>query len=241
MDSAEKPTARTKTGRKSAAKATPKALAKTGPKTGSRTGPAGATRTDAKRDRIVRSAAKLFLDKGYESVSINDIIDVVGGSKGTIYAHFGSKEKLFEAVVAQMCADVTIQIDTAPVGTVDEQLARIAHSFLAKVLSPQILRFHRLMTSIGRNFPGAGRLFYETGPAMVHQILTDWVACQQRDGHIRNDIEPRSLAILFHDMLVGDHLLSWLTSAASEKDRLKRIEQTVRLSVIVFLQGCARR
>ncbi len=93
------------------------------------------------------------------------------------------------------------------------------------------------MTSIGRTFPGAGRLFYETGPAMVHQILTDWVARHQRDGHIRNDVEARSLAILFHDMLVGDHLLSWLTSAGTEKDRLKRIEQTVRLSVMMFSAG----
>ncbi len=40
--------------------------------------------TGSKRDKIVRSAAKLFLEKGYDSVSINDIIDVVGGSKSTI-------------------------------------------------------------------------------------------------------------------------------------------------------------
>ncbi len=46
--------------------------------------------------------------------------------------NFGSKEKLFEAVVEQMCADVTIQIDTSPEGTIDEQLARIAHSFLGE-------------------------------------------------------------------------------------------------------------
>src|SRR4029077_20703998 len=107
----------------------------------------------SKRDQIVRSAAKLFLERGYDSVSVNDIIDLVGGSKGTIYSNFGSKEKLFEAVVEQLCSDVTIRIDTTPVGTIDQQLTRLAHSFLSKVLSPPILRFHRLMTSIGRTFP----------------------------------------------------------------------------------------
>src|SRR5262245_35109532 len=81
---------------------------------------AGRKRADTKRDKIVRSAAKLFLEKGYDNVSINDIIDVVGGSKGTIYSNFGSKEKLFEAVVEQMCSDVTIRIDTRPVGTLEE-------------------------------------------------------------------------------------------------------------------------
>jgi hypothetical protein len=40
-------------------------------------------------------------------------------------------------------------------------------------------------------------------------------------------------------MLIGEHVLSWLTSASSEKDRVKRIEQTVRLAVTVFLEGSA--
>ena len=203
--------------------------------------PSGRKRTDTKRDKIVRSAAKLFLAKGYDSVSINDIIDVVGGSKGTIYANFGSKEKLFEAVVQQMCSDVTIRIDTRPVGTIDEQLTRIGRSFVSKVLSPQILRFHRLMTSIGRTFPAAGRLFYDTGPRTVYQIIADWIAFHQRQGTIRSDADPHRLAVLFHDMLIGEQQLSWLTSASNEKDRAKRIEHTVRLAVTVFLHGSTPR
>jgi TetR/AcrR family transcriptional regulator, mexJK operon transcriptional repressor len=196
-------------------------------------------RGNGKREKIVRSAARLFLEKGYDNVSINDIIDVVGGSKGTIYSNFGSKEKLFEAVVEQMCSDVTIQIDTRIVGTLDEQLTRIARSFVSNVLSPDILYFHRLMASIGRTFPKAGRLFYQTGPQTVYQIIGDWVAYQQGKGNIRDDISPRRLAVLFHDMLIGDQQVSWLTSASSEKQRASRIEETVRMAVSVFLQGCA--
>jgi len=139
-------------------------------------------RANGKREKIVRSAAKLFLEKGYDNVSINDIIDVVGGSKGTIYSNFGNKEKLFEAVVEQMCSDVTIQVDTRMVGSLDEQLTRIARSFMSKVLSPEILYFHRLMSSIGRTFPNAGRLFYETGPRTVYQLIADWIVRHQAIG-----------------------------------------------------------
>lgn len=200
--------------------------------------PGARKRASSKRDKIVRSAAKLFLEKGYDSVSINDIIDVVGGSKGTIYSNFGSKEKLFEAVVEQMCSDVTVRIDTRLVGTVDEQLTRIAQSFVSKVLSPQILSFHRLVTSIGRTFPEAGRLFYNTGPRTAYQIIAGWIAFHQRSGNIRSDLDAHRLAVLFHDMLIGEAQLSWLTSASSDKDRAKRIDQTVQLAVTVFLQGC---
>ena len=193
----------------------------------------------SKRDKIVRSASKLFLERGYDSVSMNDIIDLVGGSKGTIYSNFGSKEKLFEAVVEQLCSDVTIHIDARPIGTVEEQLTRMAQSFVARVLSPQIMSFHRLVTSIGRTFPGAGRLFYNTGPRTAYQIIAGWIALQQRSGNIRSDLDPQRLAVLFHDMLIGDQQLSWLISASSDKGRDKRIDQTIRIAVAVFLRGCA--
>ncbi|ARP97644.1 TetR/AcrR family transcriptional regulator [Pseudorhodoplanes sinuspersici] len=195
--------------------------------------------TAKKRETIVRSAAKLFLERGYDSVSINEIISVVGGSKETIYSNFGNKAKLFEAVVQQLCSDVTINIDTRPVGTLEGQATRMARSFVSMVLSPRIISFHRLVTSIGREFPEAGRLFYRTGPETVYRIFSEWIALQQQNGQIRADKDPRQLAILLHDMLIGEQILSWLTSAASERDRAKRINQTVELAVSVFLTGCA--
>lgn len=191
-----------------------------------------------KRQKIIRSAAKLFLENGYDSVSINDIIEAAGGSKETIYSNFGNKKKLFEAVVQHMCAEVTIRIDMRSEGTLDEQLTRIAHSFLSKVVSPQILAFHRLMTSIGRTFPAASRLFYQTGPKRVYQLLATWIVEQQKNGKLRDDIDAMRLAILFHDMLVGDELLSRLT-ASNGKGREKHVDKTVKLAVSVFLTAFA--
>ncbi|MET0277891.1 MAG: TetR/AcrR family transcriptional regulator [Pseudorhodoplanes sp.] len=196
-------------------------------------------RTEFKREKIVRSAAKLFLERGYDSVSINEIIAVAGGSKETIYSNFGNKAKLFEAVVQQLCSDVTIRIDTRPFGTLEEQANRMARSFVSTVLTPQIMSFHRLMTSIGREFPAAGRLFYQTGPETVYRIFSEWIAQHQRDGNIRSDKDARRLAVLLHDMLIGEQILSWLTSASGPKDRTKRIDMTVDLAVSVFLSGCA--
>lgn len=213
----------------------------TPPAPSDRNGGSGAMRrrTAIKREKIVRSAAKLFLERGYDSVSINEIIAVVGGSKETIYSNFGNKAKLFEAVVKQLCADVTIRIDTRPIGSLQEQATRIAHSFVSIVLTPQIISFHRLVTSIGREFPAAGRLFYQTGPETVYRIFSEWIALHQENGNIRADQDPRRLAILFHDMLIGEQILSWLTSASSQKDRARRIGQTVELAVSIFLGGCA--
>ncbi|MBI1291396.1 TetR family transcriptional regulator [bacterium] len=196
---------------------------------------------ESKRDRIVRLAADLFLEKGYDSLTINDIIEVTGGSKGTIYTKFGSKEKLLEAVVEKMCRDVTIHIEITRTGTLDEQLARIGHSFLDMVLTEKVLKFHRLMTSIGGQFPEAGRLFYDTGPRQACGIIASWIAHCQETGQIRADEEPFQLAVLFHDMLIGDQMLKWMTSAVDDEARIRRIDDTVRLAVKLFLGGCAIR
>ena len=46
---------------------------------------------------ILDVAGRLFMEKGYERTSIQDIIDNLGGlSKGAIYHHFKSKEEIME-------------------------------------------------------------------------------------------------------------------------------------------------
>jgi TetR/AcrR family transcriptional regulator, mexJK operon transcriptional repressor len=199
-------------------------------------GPGRLETAEQRQDRIVRLAAPLFLKKGYDNVSIDEIIGVVGGSKATIYAWFGGKEGLFEAVVRRECQDVVLAINTDAAGGMEEQLTEIGRSFLAMVLSPPILEFHRLMVSIGRTFPEIGRLFYQTGPDSAYSIVAAWIAKQQKDGRVIDE-NPYRLAVLFLDMLIGEHQLSWLTGMPRAARRDK-IDETVRIAVRVFLRGC---
>lgn len=52
---------------------------------------------------IIETAQRLFMEKGYERTSIQDIIDNLGGlSKGAIYHHFKSKEDILDAVMTKL-------------------------------------------------------------------------------------------------------------------------------------------
>ena len=53
---------------------------------------------DARRQVIVQTAERLFYERGYESTSVQDIIDELGFSKGGFYHHFESKLSLLEAI-----------------------------------------------------------------------------------------------------------------------------------------------
>ncbi|MEG0355665.1 MAG: TetR/AcrR family transcriptional regulator, partial [Lachnospiraceae bacterium] len=53
--------------------------------------------------RILDVSEQLFLEKGYEHTTIQDIINALGDlSKGAIYHHFKSKEEIIIAVVDRL-------------------------------------------------------------------------------------------------------------------------------------------
>ncbi|MBX3530929.1 MAG: TetR/AcrR family transcriptional regulator [Rhizobiaceae bacterium] len=51
---------------------------------------------------ILAAARKLFFSRGYETTSVNDIIEATGLSKGAFYHHFDSKEALLEALAVEL-------------------------------------------------------------------------------------------------------------------------------------------
>ena len=53
------------------------------------------------KDRILNSAVKLFSQRGFNKVSIDEIMQYAGMTRGAFYAHFHSKEELYaEAIMA---------------------------------------------------------------------------------------------------------------------------------------------
>ena len=54
-------------------------------------------------ERILDVSLKLFLEKGYEQTTIQDIVDELGDlSKGAIYHHFKGKEEIIDAVTTRL-------------------------------------------------------------------------------------------------------------------------------------------
>lgn len=56
-------------------------------------------RTEEKRQEIIKIAAQIFEELGYERTSMSAIAARVGGSKATLYGYFSSKEELLRAVL----------------------------------------------------------------------------------------------------------------------------------------------
>ena len=64
-----------------------------------------------RRNEILDVAQKLVYTKGYEQMSIQDILNTLSIAKGTFYHYFASKQALLEALIERMVADVELLLN----------------------------------------------------------------------------------------------------------------------------------
>lgn len=110
-------------------------------------------RTEEKRLEIVRIAAELFQEQGYEQTSMSAISEQLGGSKATLYGYFRSKEELFLAVINQ-----EIQTNVAGIlGTMLDEpdlakgLTNVGTAYLMQRLSVRPTRYFRMVAALSRD------------------------------------------------------------------------------------------
>lgn len=81
--------------------------------------------------RILATATRLFMQRGYSAVSVNDIVHAAEVTKPTLYYHFSDKEELFVLVAIHMLAEMRAEMRQALVGATGARGQLIA---LAQVL-----------------------------------------------------------------------------------------------------------
>lgn len=87
------------------------------------------------RARILQAAAIAFADKGFPAVTMFDVAELTGMTKGAVYFHYANKEALAMAVVEafyrqwQPLADEVRAMDLSPLEMVSELLVRTAVRF----------------------------------------------------------------------------------------------------------------
>jgi len=135
-------------------------------------------RSFGKRRAIVEAATSLFLGRGYDGTSMDDVAGFANVSKPTVYNHFDDKEQLFAEVV-QATADridglVRLVGDTlSRADDVEKALTELARQFIGAIMQPQTLRLRRLVIANADRFPDVGRRWYKQGFERVLMTLAD--------------------------------------------------------------------
>lgn len=126
------------------------------------------SRSERKRKALLLAATELFLDKGYDGTSMDDVAAKAAVSKPTVYKYFADKQRLYEAIVRSTTAEIDdlmrlIAETTARQMNLEAGLAELARRFIHALMQPRILRLRRLVIANAERFPDVGRGWYEEG------------------------------------------------------------------------------
>jgi AcrR family transcriptional regulator len=129
--------------------------------------------------RILEAARRVFLERGFEGGSIEEIANVACSGKPTIYARFANKEALFAAVVkgGVLARIEQFKADVPSGATIEERLAKLAVAVLQWILAGNNVGLMRLAIAESRRFPdlaaSVGAMARERGAQSVTQLLAE--------------------------------------------------------------------
>jgi len=194
---------------------------------------------DARRDAIIDVARDCFLSLGYAGTSMSAVAARLGGSKGTLYNYFPSKEDLFAAVMERQCGELQDRLfDISGVGDAPRDLLiHYARSILDTLLSPTAVAIQRIVVAESERFPEVGRTFFECGPRMVMSRMSAYMQELMDAGRLRPG-DPSLAAQQFKDLAVSGVYTHRLWNVLQELTPEQAHEQ-VSTAVDTFLRAYA--
>ncbi len=195
---------------------------------------------DQRRELILDVAQGVFLEEGFANASMSVIAARLGGSKGTLYNYFKSKEELFNAYVERRCLWQE-EVFAAPLDgeTPEETLRRIGRAYLTRALTDFNLRNFRLIVAEAERSPEIGQTFYDAGPRMGAEHVAEVLAGMAADGHL--DLEDSlGAAHQFLGMVQNRYFKARLCNAIPELTA-KQIEDEAALATRTFLRAFGTR
>jgi TetR/AcrR family transcriptional regulator, mexJK operon transcriptional repressor len=189
----------------------------------------------SKRSHILKTAGKLFLERGFARTSMGDVAAAGAGSKGTIYAYFRSKEELFVAFMSEeIQARVTLTFDPLRDGHGPKKtLTELGHRYIRLLTDPTTSALFRVVVHEAPHFPEIGRMFNEAGPKPAKQSLADYFHRCIEQGKLSIDDVPMGVEqflMLCQARIMQDFHFG-LRGAPTEEE----IEKSVAAAVATFL------
>lgn len=178
-----------------------------------------------RRKQIAATAAALFLEKGYERVTLDEVARRAGGSKSAIYEHFKNKEGVLLAAI-EFLLPSPYQFPNQVSGetlTFDAHIAVLVKSLLDYYTQPKNLKFIRLALVESTRFPGIAKAWVELTRSHS-RYLTELLAATEHGSLLSLDQIAR-IALAVHALIVSEPLHQALAGQKLTKNEQETVEQ----------------
>lgn len=179
-----------------------------------RSGSSGKAVVIDKREAILRSAIKVFAEKGYFNSKVADIAGDAGIADGTVYLYFRSKDEILHSIFDRAMAEFIAEgrRELASVAEPLERIRKIARLHLEKLGADRDLAIVfqvelRGSTKFMEEFSASGFAEYLD---IIRQTIEDG----QRSGVFRTDVKPIVAAKILYGAL-DEMVTNWILSKRS--------------------------
>lgn len=193
-------------------------------------------RADEKSEAIIEAARKTFLARGFDAASMDQIAQVAGVSKRTVYNRFPSKEVLFGAAIEASCRDL-VPVNTSEIEATlppRDFIIQLSRQFVTGILSPEALSLRRIADFEADRTPAIGRSYLEHGPQWMVDHCAPILERIARKAALAID-NPRS-AIWRLGALITEPLYTQALLGAAPEDLNAAIERQVESGVDAFFK-----
>lgn len=186
---------------------------------------------------ILKAATELFLEKGFQDVSITNIMDRAGCSRETIYRYFKGKEDIFASAIQLQMEAYLATMESITMGSDDlrQGLVNWSLALIDSVTAESYIQFRRLVFSEVNSRPEHGKLYYDLTYEKGTNAVADFFRLRQREGKLKA-IDPRRLAAYFVGMLLYE-LVHQRVLGVCKKPARARAAKLVNQTVDDFLLG----
>lgn len=148
---------------------------------------------DVRVQQILDAALVEFSARGYAATRTEDIARRAGLSKGGLYAHFASKEQVFEALLVRLLAPPHLDALALLEGcaTCRDLVERIVDLLFERLSRPQALAALRLLVAEGERVPHLVALWYRGTMETLYTHLAAVLAGAVRCGLCRDGVAAR--------------------------------------------------
>lgn len=194
-------------------------------------------RGDERCERVRAVAADLFLARGYDGVSLDEIIAQAGGSKSNVYSQFGGKEGLFLSVMERVCDELMAPLSALDLSglSFEDGLRIFAQTLLTTLFKERNLALYRLLIGESVRFPGVGQIWSSCGPETSHRILAEFLSRDAQSGQ-GAAVDPLRAAVLFHNMVLNTPLTRAIFGVGGLPGP-EEIKHLVNEAVLIFTRG----
>jgi AcrR family transcriptional regulator len=195
-------------------------------------------------ERILDAARHVFVARGFEGASMDEIATAARAGKPTIYARFGDKRALFTAVVERDVLSRIAQFNSkAPSeGTIEQRLAQMGIALLNWTLENERMALMRLAAAEVQRFPDLASSVSRTARQLSTEVAARLFGEMAQSGELATlpAFAPERLATtarFFLDLVVLPLLLRGLFEHKVEALQAE-IAPHVAGSVTFFLAAC---